>query len=288
MKLSHHAVDDSNSELFLNNVKPKYAFYQLGQEEKNSFASFSRSVDTINRVSKIANLYSIKYNGNIFFQITNGNISVSLSRNYKNININYYDSDTNKLLISKNNSYNIASKYYLYDLNINDYIYDEEKNKNVTLSGNINTNMTINLYYKKNIYLSFNDSNIQIKNNYIRIKIPYKINNITPGKMSYQQLKNNTNTNKDIILKNQSNEEITNENEILKTGYQLTIDKNYSVIIIADTNGDGIISILDYIKLRKHLLINSLTNSFLEASDVNNDNKINSLDYVIIRNMMLN
>ena len=64
---------------------------------------------------------------------------------------------------------------------------------------------------------------------------------------------------------------------------------NVHAAIIGDVNGDGKISVGDYVLIRKHILSNpKLTGDKLKRADVNADGKISSLDYVLIRNKILN
>ena len=58
--------------------------------------------------------------------------------------------------------------------------------------------------------------------------------------------------------------------------------------INGDVDGNGIVSVLDYISIRKHILkIEILTADKLKRADVNNDDTINVQDYIIIRKTIL-
>ncbi len=62
----------------------------------------------------------------------------------------------------------------------------------------------------------------------------------------------------------------------------------YTVIIYGDTNGDGKISVADYVKVRQELLRgNMISGTFVYAADVNGDGKISVADYVKIRQHLL-
>lgn len=77
---------------------------------------------------------------------------------------------------------------------------------------------------------------------------------------------------------------------IVTTGMSLSINtqntnKTYTLVIRGDTNGDGKISAIDYVKLRNNLdKVSTLAGVFLKGADVNNDGKVSALDYVKIRN----
>ena len=54
-------------------------------------------------------------------------------------------------------------------------------------------------------------------------------------------------------------------------------DKEYTVIIKGDTNGDGKTNSQDALEILKHSAgLKKLTGDYLKAADINNDEKINS------------
>lgn len=55
-----------------------------------------------------------------------------------------------------------------------------------------------------------------------------------------------------------------------------------------DVNGDGVVSSLDYIKVKNHIMgTKKLTNDELKRADVNKDSKVTSLDYIKIKNHIM-
>lgn len=83
------------------------------------------------------------------------------------------------------------------------------------------------------------------------------------------------------------------ENKVLYTGMNIKITSditsNYTVVIYGDNNGDGVIDILDLLKIQKHLLgVNKLKNAYLNASDVNKDGVIDIIDLLKIQKHILN
>lgn len=81
------------------------------------------------------------------------------------------------------------------------------------------------------------------------------------------------------------NENATGE---LKTGAKIKVDdKEYTVVVMGDNNGDGKISSADYVKI-KNAIKGTEENTELEgkASDVNGDGKISSADYVKVKNVI--
>lgn len=56
-----------------------------------------------------------------------------------------------------------------------------------------------------------------------------------------------------------------------------------------DVNGDGNVSSIDYLIVRKHLIkLTTLEGAELTRADVNNDGKVNSSDYIAIRKIIMN
>ena len=79
------------------------------------------------------------------------------------------------------------------------------------------------------------------------------------------------------------------------TGSKTNIYRNnalvvsYTNIVRGDIDGDGELSSLDYVKIRKHIMNTApiKDNIYIKAADVNNDTKITSLDYVKIKNVIM-
>lgn len=82
-------------------------------------------------------------------------------------------------------------------------------------------------------------------------------------------------------------------NRSLRTGDTIQIisgkeEKTYEIVIYGDVNGDGEITILDLLRVQRHLLGSiRLENSYLRASDVNKDNEITILDLLKIQKHLL-
>ena len=100
--------------------------------------------------------------------------------------------------------------------------------------------------------------------------------------------------NASIVYKNASGVTISNTSTFA-TGQTLQItssngeSKTFTIVVTGDTNGDGEITILDLLKVQKHLLNSSkLTNSYLQAADTNADNSVTILDLLRIQKHLLN
>lgn len=75
----------------------------------------------------------------------------------------------------------------------------------------------------------------------------------------------------------------------IKTGAKIKIgNKEYTAVVLGDTNGDGAINSADLLSIRKHLLSKTpLTKAYEKSADVNNDKKVNSADLLAVRKQLL-
>lgn len=66
--------------------------------------------------------------------------------------------------------------------------------------------------------------------------------------------------------------------------------QTYTCKLYGDVNGDGKISVMDYVKIKNHILKYKVLSDELSMSvaDVNKDNKVSVMDYVKIKNDILN
>ena len=81
-KLNHHGYIRSNTQKFLNAVDPTYAYFTSNSVKAGSYTSSAVS-DSVSRMGKIANTFGTRYNGNVTFTCSNGEIRVSAQRNYR-------------------------------------------------------------------------------------------------------------------------------------------------------------------------------------------------------------
>ena len=79
------------------------------------------------------------------------------------------------------------------------------------------------------------------------------------------------------------------ESEVLKTGTKIIISEvEYTVVVLGDTNGDGQITPLDYVKIKNNIMETSaLEGPYSIAGDVNQDGLISPLDYVKVKNHIM-
>ena len=66
------------------------------------------------------------------------------------------------------------------------------------------------------------------------------------------------------------------------------VQSKYTVIIRGDTNGDGEVTAIDLLMVRKVILKSfSLSGCYLTAADVNADGKVSAVDLLMIRKHIL-
>lgn len=90
-----------------------------------------------------------------------------------------------------------------------------------------------------------------------------------------------------VVITNQNGTEI--KTGTIGTGYKVSINNEInSVVIYGDINGDGVISAVDYVNVKNHIMGTSpLTGVSLEAANVNKDETISAVDYVNIKNYIM-
>ncbi|MDE5586974.1 MAG: dockerin type I repeat-containing protein, partial [Bacilli bacterium] len=77
------------------------------------------------------------------------------------------------------------------------------------------------------------------------------------------------------------------------TGTTVTIQsgnlqETYSIVIYGDVDGDGLISAVDYVLVKNHIMgTNVLSGANAIAADVNRDGLISAVDYVNIKNYIM-
>lgn len=112
------------------------------------------------------------------------------------------------------------------------------------------------------------------------------IKNIQPN-MNYEEFVKNISSNQQYVVKEDNN--VITIDSTIKTGQVLTIgDKNYTLIVLGDTNCDGKADLKDILQINKHRLKKELlTGIYLEAGDVNNDGKNDVKDILHINKYRL-
>ena len=109
--------------------------------------------------------------------------------------------------------------------------------------------------------------------------------------MNVEELKKKlTNNNAIIKIEESSGGEAK---EMVKTAHSVTItsgklEECFLLIVPGDTNGDGNISAVDYVKIKNHIMgSDKLASANLKAADVNKDGGVSAVDYVKVKNYIM-
>ena len=124
-------------------------------------------------------------------------------------------------------------------------------------------------------------SNLNIKDNYIVGIRPETKASVIKSSIITSGARN-------VTIKNSKGIEIK-DTDILGTDYKVTIStllesKTFTLVVKGDTSGDGKVTILDLLQVRKHINgDNKLNNTRFLAGDTSGDNKITILDLLQVR-----
>lgn len=117
------------------------------------------------------------------------------------------------------------------------------------------------------------------------------ISNIEPS-TKVSSILNKIDTDYTVTFTN--NDKTLGNSDIIGTGTILTvndgIDLNleYTILVYGDASGDGKISSLDYVMIKKYIMDElELTGVYASGADVSKDSKISSLDYVMIKKYIM-
>ncbi len=144
--------------------------------------------------------------------------------------------------------------------------------------------------YMASQYLTPCDGKVDTNNNTSTVKAKIDSNNIISiPNLTAKQVATELKINDYELLKD--NKVVSNET-VLGTGYVLKdkkANKQYTVIVKGDVNGDGKVRATDYMNIKNYIMnISSLTDTQKKAADVNGDGKVKATDYMLIKNYIMN
>lgn len=124
-------------------------------------------------------------------------------------------------------------------------------------------------------------SNLNIKDNYIIGIKPETKTSVVKSALITSGARN-------VVIKNSKGTEMK-DSDILGTDFKVTVStllesKTLTLVVRGDTSGDGKVTILDLLQVRKHInRDNTLNNARFLAGDTSGDNKITILDLLQVR-----
>ena len=80
-KLSHHGMDRSNTQDFLDAVDPSYAWFSSNKSTPEQLIAAEDLTDSVTRMEEMCEVLSTRYNGTIRFRCSGGEIEVTAERN---------------------------------------------------------------------------------------------------------------------------------------------------------------------------------------------------------------
>lgn len=121
------------------------------------------------------------------------------------------------------------------------------------------------------------------------------MNKVSPGThvSTIEQSVAKVSVNASVIV-NDNNGNVAPSTDTLKTGYKVRITspigetREYKLAVTGDTSGDGEVTILDLLMVRKHIVGSTiLSGTNLKAADVNHDGEVTILDLLMVRKNIL-
>lgn len=248
----------------------------------------------LNGASYIANGYINQKQNTLYFQ--KWNVTSNIYGNYSN----QYMTNIKAAVSEANSTYSAYSKINgLLDSTI-EFIIPVYENMPMTISNKpssvdsnkkdeIENNANQNSSTSKVVDI-VNSSGYKYSNDYIsEIKIGTTASNFISNIKGASNSASVTIT----TIDSSGNKKEISDGTKLGTGDIITIksgddSKTFRAVIYGDVNGDGVVSAVDYVKIKNYIMQSgSLTGSYKIASDVNQDGNISAVDYVNIKNYIM-
>lgn len=249
------------------NISQKFIFRIPVYNNMPNFTSLPKSGDNNNYLSKL--------------EVVNFNITPSFDKDILTYD-SYVPKTTNKITIkaSTQSSNATISGTGEYELK------DDETDITITVTSQTGIKRQYTITINK---VEDTTSNKDIINSsYVNDKNGYLTNIRTKTLIS--DLKNNLIKSgaKNIIVTN-SDGKVQRDSAILATGQKITIvsaidTKTYTIVVRGDSSGDGDVTILDLLQIRKHLKNDKkLSGAYFYAADTSGDNNITILDLLQVQ-----
>lgn len=266
----------------------RYSYISL--EQGKSFISPNGAYwEDLNTNSSVTRIASIKaHTENVDYSVSLGNFDYKKDDDSLVANLNFYiESDE-----SVNYKYVLTNVYGL-KIAPNSVKYDNyalNANNNVTLT--FNNNNIINGNYLLNVYIEYNGKETFIGSKSFVIfeeltSNVYDIDNenliiYVQPETRIEDLKDNLETVSGIV---------SYQGKLYNAGNVVTgmVIDGYLIVIRGDVTGDGLVTPLDYISVKNHIMKTAIINgeAFKYAADYNRDYSISPLDYVEIKNYIM-
>ena len=148
-KLSHHGGNSSNTDAFLKAVGASYHYYNYNDDSPSRYSpSGSWSYTPTQNAKKYGNVASVRYNGNITYEVFDNIVNQELDRNYQTQKVYLYDKkDTNKLVGVVDLETNKASTKRINKNMYKDRNYSTTKKSGTVAEGWIHGNEPYQYYY---------------------------------------------------------------------------------------------------------------------------------------------
>lgn len=249
------------------NISQKFIFRIPVYNNMPNFTSLPKSGDNNNYLSKL--------------EVVNFNITPSFDKDILTYD-SYVPKTTNKITIKANTQSSNATISGTGDYELK----DDETDITITVTSQTGIKRQYTITINK---VEDTTSNKDIINSsYVNDKNGYLTNIRTKTLIS--DLKNNLIKSgaKNIIVTN-SNGKVQSNNTKLATGQKITIvsaidTKTYTIVVRGDSSGDGDVTILDLLQIRKHLKNDKkLSGAYFYAADTSGDNNITILDLLQVQ-----
>lgn len=139
---------------------------------------------------------------------------------------------------------------------------------------------------KSDAYFSIEDYDVDSTNRLITVPLGTTVGEFTPKVAMENGLT------LDVAHKDKNGQQILYTGGKIKFMSGTVVYKEYSIVIVGDTSGDGDITYLDYVKVYNHIQKTKnpssnkqlLTGAYLKAADMSGDGRVNYMDYVKVYN----